>query len=135
MTDSDKNAIQRDAAEYSIAPGGRRGRTKRVVAVLLAALSVPALATADDGEELVSFHCALAIDAVLAELDENSTNLVIKQALETIDDRNGQLVCIPINADEIQVRLQSTDMIASDNRLVISLDARTYAVKKIFYGR
>lgn len=61
---------------------------------------------AQSSEELVSFRCALAIDAVLEELDSNSDNLVIQQALQHIDDVNGQLVCIPMSADEIQVRMQ-----------------------------
>ena len=87
------------------------------------------------GEELVSFRCALAIDAVLAELDSNSENLVIQQELNRIDDANGQFVCIPMSAAEIQVRLQSTYMTGNDNRLVFSLDAKTYAVRKTFYGR
>ena len=59
----------------------------------------------------------------------------VRQALSGIDDINGQLVCIDIDAKEIQVRLQSTDMHPNDNRLVFSLDARTYVVKKTFYGR
>lgn len=90
---------------------------------------------AQDPEEVVSFRCALAIDAVLAELDSNSSNLVIQQALSSINDVNGQLVCISIDAEEIQVRLQSTDMHPNDNRLVFSLDARTYVVNRTFYGR
>jgi hypothetical protein len=72
---------------------------------------------------------------VLAELDSNSNNLVIQQALQHIDDVNGQLVCIPMSADEIQVRMQSTEMTGNDNRLVFSLDAKTYKVRKTFYGR
>jgi len=105
-----------------------------VVAGLAAAGACNPLA-AESGEELVSFRCALAIDAVLAKLDSNSENLVIQQALRQIDDVNGQLVCIPISADEIQVRLQSTEMTGNDNRLVFSLDAKTYTVNKTFYGR
>ena len=105
----------------------------------LSFLSLTALlftpAHAQDAEEVVSFRCALAIDAVLSELDNSAENLVIQQALSTIDDVNGQLVCISIDDREIQVRLQSTDMHPNDNRLVFSLDARTYVVKKTFYGR
>lgn len=100
---------------------------------LLAALATPAVAQTP--EEVVSFRCALAIDAVLSELDNSAENLVIQQALSNIDDINGQLVCISIDEKEIQVRLQSTDMHPNDNRLVFSLDARTYVVKKTFYGR
>jgi hypothetical protein len=91
--------------------------------------------SAQSGTELVSFRCAQAIGAVLTELDFNSENLVIQQELNRIDDLNGQFVCIPIDADEIQVRLQSTDMTGNDNRLVFSLDAKTYRVRKTFYGR
>lgn len=85
--------------------------------------------------EQVSFRCALAIDAVLARLDEQTENPVIKQALDRIDEDNGQLVCISMSSREIQVRLQASDMTAADNRLVFSLDAKTYKVLKIYYGR
>ena len=40
-----------------------------------------------------------------------------------------------MSADEIQVRMQSTEMSGNDNRLVFSLDAKTYKVRKTFYGR
>lgn len=106
-----------------------------LVATGLAVTGVCNPLAAQSKEELVSFRCALAIDAVLAELDSNSENLVIQQALQQIDDVNGQLVCIPISAKEIQVRLQSTEMTGNDNRLVFSLDAETYSVRKTFYGR
>ena len=92
-------------------------------------------AQAQEAEELVSFRCALAIDAVLAELDNSAENRVIQQALSHINDNNGQLVCITISPSEIQVRLQYTEMANNENRLVLSLDANTYAVNKIFYGR
>jgi hypothetical protein len=93
------------------------------------------LRAAELEEEVVSFSCALAIDAALAELDKDAHNLIIQHALSTINDKNGQLVCIVMSADEIQVRLQSTDMKATDNRLVLSINAKTYTVRKTFYGR
>jgi hypothetical protein len=108
---------------------------RRLITVLLAGLLFGNLSIAESAEELVSFKCARAIDAALAELDEQAENLVIKEVLSTIDDVNGQLVCIPMSASEIQVRLQSTDMGYSDNRLVFSIDAKTYTVLKTFYGR
>jgi len=115
-------------------------KTSRCLQVLLVGLGLAGAGVsnplaAQASEELVSFRCALAIDAVLAELDSNSNNLVIQQALQHIDDVNGQLVCIPMSADEIQVRMQSTEMTGNDNRLVFSLDAKTYKVRKTFYGR
>ena len=101
---------------------------------LLACLYNPAIAAQGD-EEVVSFRCALAIDAVLARLDEQVENLVIQQALERINENIGELVCIFISRDEVQVRLQATDMTAADNRLVFVLDAKTYTVRKTYYGR
>ena len=108
---------------------------RRLITALLSGLLFGNLSIAESAEELVSFKCARAIDAALAALDEQSENLVIKDALSTIDEVNGQLVCIPMSAKEIQVRLQSTDMGYSDNRLVFSIDAKTYTVLKTFYGR
>ena len=116
-------------------PASRGYPLCRLITVLLAGLLFGNLSIAESAEELVSFKCARAIDAALAELDEQAENLVIKEVLSTIDDVNGQLVCIPMSASEIQVRLQSTDMGYSDNRLVFSIDAKTYTVLKTFYGR
>jgi len=119
-------------------PACRGYRLRRLITVLLSALLFGNLSIAESAEELVSLKCARAIDAALAELDEldeQAENLVIKDVLSKIDDVNGQMVCIPMNASEIQVRLQSTDMGYSDNRLVFSIDVKTYTVLKTFYGR
>jgi hypothetical protein len=110
----------------------------RLITVLLSGLLLGNLSIAESAEELVSLKCARAIDAALAELaelDEQAENIIIKDVLSKIDDSNGELVCIPMSAGEIQVRLQSTDMGYSDNRLVFSIDAKTYTVLKTFYGR
>jgi len=101
----------------------------------LLALAAPNSAVAAPPEELVSFKCALAIGAVFKELEKLSENPVSKEAIGNIDDQNGQFVCIYINPREIQVRLQSTDLTAADNRLVFSLDAATYVVRKTYFGR
>jgi hypothetical protein len=116
-------------------PASRGYVLRRLITVLLSGLLFGNLSIAESAEELVSFKCARAIDAVLAELDEQVENLVIKDVLSKIDDSNGQLVCIPMSAKEIQVRVQSTDTGYSDNRLVFSIDAKTYTVLKTFYGR
>jgi len=106
-----------------------------LLVVLLTGLPTCLVYAAERTEEVVSFSCALAIDAALAELDGQSENLIIQEALSDIDDVNGQLVCITMSANEIQVRLQSTDMSFSDNRLVFSINAKTYTIQKTFYGR
>ena len=105
-----------------------------LLAVLLSGLASGYVYAAEPATEVVSFRCALAIDAALAELDKQ-VNPIIGEALSTIDDVNGQLVCIQMSSKEIQVRLQSTDMTSADNRLVFSIDANTYTVLKTFYGR
>lgn len=124
-------ALRGDAS----APARLKALPRQLAAALLAGFLYFTPFTLANAEELVSFRCALAIDTALAELDEQSGNPVIQQALSTIDDVNGQLVCIEVSSKEIQVRLQSTDMKDSDNRLVFSIDARTYSVLKTFYGR
>ena len=111
-------------------------RSLRGMACLLVmACNGNAIAAGYGQEEQVSFRCALAIDAVLARLDEQVENIVIKQALDRVDEDNGQFVCISMSSREIQVRLQADDMTAADNRLVFSLDAKTYKVLKTYYGR
>lgn len=128
MTAAKRPAIADNRARLRSGPG------RLATALLAGLLCINPFASAG-AEELVSFRCALAIDAVLAEMDKQAQNLVMQQALSSIDDVNGQLVCIPMSADELQVRLQSTQMADNDNRLVFSLDAKTYSVRKVFYGR
>ena len=124
-----------DSRQQMNTASSRGYHLRKFMTVLLAGLLFGNLSSAESAEELVSFRCARAIDATLAHLDEQAENLVIKDVLSKIDDVNGQLVCIPMSASEIQVRLQSTDMGYSDNRLVLSIDPRTYKVLKTFYGR
>ena len=113
----------------------RINRLQWLLALLLSLLSSGLVHAARPAEEVVSFSCALAIDAALAALDKQAGNPLIQEALSTIDDVNGQLVCIQISSKEIQVRLQSTEMTSADNRLVFSINAKTYTVQKTFYGR
>ena len=146
MIDTDSSGLQKPATKQTAKPAGRHpaiagnraligpGSVRLAGALLAGLLCTNPVATLR-AEELVSFRCALAIDAVFAEMDKQAQNLVMQQALSSIDDVNGQLVCIQMDADEIQVRLQSTQMADNDNRLVFSLDAKTYSVRKVFYGR
>ena len=124
-----------DIRQLSNTASSRGYQLRKFMTVLLAGVLFGNLSSAEAAGELVSFRCARAIDATLAHLEEQAENLVIKEALSKIDDVNGQLVCIPMSAREIQVRLQSTDMNYSDNRLVLSIDPETYKVLKTFYGR
>ncbi len=132
MTDRETVAVQGYARERANTFTG----TLCLLLTLLAGFYCVSPFAAEPREvEQVSFRCALAIDAVLGRLDTQTENLVIKQALDRINEQNGQFVCISMSADEIQVRLQASDMTAADNRLVFSLDAKTYKVLKTYYGR
>ena len=130
-----------DAPSQIVSRPRARRRTREIEPVstilllVLLALALPNPAAAAPPEELVSYKCALAIGAVFTELEKLSENLVTKEALGDIDDHNGEFVCIYINPKEIQVRLQSTDLTAADNRLVFSVDAVTYVVLKTYFGR
>lgn len=92
-------------------------------------------ATAQQPEgEVISFRCALALDAVIAELDTQAQNPVTQQALERSGEDNGEFVCIRADAKTIFVRLQSPDMLSIDSRLVFTVDARSYEVLKTYFG-
>lgn len=97
----------------------------------LAAVILPARLNAAD---VVSFRCALAIDAVIAELDNQATNPVTQQALERVDEDSGEFVCVRADAKILLVRLQAPDMLSTESKLVFTIDARTYKVLKTTYG-
>lgn len=84
--------------------------------------------------DVVSYRCALALDAVLAELNSQAQNPVTQQALERIEEDSGEFVCVLADAKTIFVRLQSPDMVSTDSKLVFIIDARSYEVLKTTYG-
>ena len=106
-------------------------KTLLAIAVLLSALNS---VTAQESEEVVSMRCGLAIDAVFAELDKQAENPVTQQALDSIDDDNGQFICLQADDSKIYVRLQSKQMTAIDNKLLFTVNAKTYRVTRTQYG-
>jgi len=108
---------------------------QRFVLTFILAISAPSLLLAESTEEVVSFRCSLAIDAVIAEMDKQAENLVTQEALSQINEKNGEFVCIQTDDSKMFVRLQSKEMNALDNRLVFTIDVKTYRVLKTFYGR
>ena len=106
---------------------------KYIVTVMLI-LTLPSLQAGDESAEIVSFRCSLAIDATFAELDRQAHNPVTQDAMSRIDENSGQFVCIKGHDSKIYVRLQSTDMVPSDNKLVFTIDTRSYKVIKTLYG-
>ena len=108
---------------------------QKFLPAIIVAIATSTSVLAESVEEVVSFRCGLAIDAVIAEMDKQSGNLVTQEALSKIDEKNGEFVCIQTDEAEMIVRLQSTEMAPTDNRLVFTIDPRTYRVLKTFYGR
>jgi hypothetical protein len=108
---------------------------QRFVLAFILAIATPSLLLAETTEEVVSFRCSLAIDAVFAEMDKQAENLVTQEALSQINEKNGEFVCIQTDDSKMFVRLQSKEMKATDNRLVFTIDVKTYRVLKTFYGR
>ncbi len=108
---------------------------QRFVLTFILAIAAPTLLMAESIEEVVSFRCSLAIDAVIAEMDKQAGNPVTQEALSQINEKNGEFVCIQTDDSKMFVRLQSKQMGPTDNKLVFSIDARTYTVLKTFYGR
>ena len=110
---------------------------KTGIAILLATLGLGFAAQGnaqERGPETVSFRCVLAFDAVLAELDRQAENPVTQQALERIDEDNGQFVCVRANDRTIVVRLQPPDLAPTEGRLIFTVDPATYRVMKTYFG-
>ena len=95
---------------------------------------IPGLQAANEAAEVVSFRCSLAINAVFAELDEQADNPVTQEAISKIDENTAQLACLKTEDSKIYVRLQSPDMLPTDNKLVFTVDTRSYRVIKTKFG-
>ena len=108
--------------------------TRRLATALLLGFACCGASAQQSEGEVVSFRCALALDAVISELDKQAGNPVTQQALERSGEDNGEFVCIRADPKTIFVRLQSPDMGPTDSRLVFSIDARTYEVLKTYFG-
>ena len=89
---------------------------QRFILAFILGIAIPNLLYAESSEEVVSFRCSLAIDAVIAEMDKQAENLVTQEALSAINEKNGEFVCIQTDDSKMFVRLQSKQMKATDNR-------------------
>jgi hypothetical protein len=108
-------------------------RSRALAALALGLAGTGALAQQAE-PEIISFRCALALDAVVAELDTQAENPVTQQALDRIDEDRGEFVCVRADETTIVVRLQSPDMAPTEGKLVFTVDARTYRVLKTYFG-
>ena len=101
---------------------------------MLAVLACSNAAAQQAEKQKISFRCALAIDAVITELDRQTDNPVTREALDRIDEDRGEFVCLQKDETTIFVRLQSPDLGVTEGKLTFSVDARTYRVLKTFFG-
>ena len=85
--------------------------------------------------EVVSMKCSLAIEAAIQEMNRQSSNPVVQEALANIDEDDGQFICIRPNNSQIFVRLEAKGMAAEDNKLMFTINAKTYEVERTLYGR
>ena len=108
--------------------------TRRLAPALLLGFACCGAGAQQADGEVVSFRCTMALDAVISELDRQSSNPVTQQALDRIDEDNGEFVCIRADAKTIAVRLQTPGMSPTESKLVFTVDTRTYKVLKTYYG-
>ena len=104
---------------------------RAIFAGLLLFICAPSFAS----EQIVSMRCALAIDAAFEELDSQASNVITQEALSKINEKEGQFVCSQPNESVIYLRLENKSMTAADNKLVLTVNARTLEVMKTYYGR
>jgi hypothetical protein len=106
---------------------------KLLLLVNLAFISPVVTGTPATGQ-VISLKCSYAIAAVIGEMG-TTTNKIMQEALREIDENNGQFVCLQPDNGKIFVRLQSTDMSANDNKLMFTINTRSYEIEKTIYGR
>jgi len=104
-----------------------------LLAITLAFLS-PVVTVAAATGQVISLKCSYAIATVIGEMGTTS-NKVMQEALTEINDDNGEFVCLQPGNGKIYVRLQSTEMSANDNKLVFTINTRSYEIEKTTYGR
>lgn len=111
-----------------------RTPTRGAIAALSLGLACHGVQAQQAEPEIVSFSCALALDAVVAELDTQAENRITQQALERIEVESGEFVCLRADEKTIVVRLQSPDMAPTEGKLIFTVDAQTYRVLKTYFG-
>lgn len=85
-------------------------------------------------EQTISLKCSYAIATILGEMG-TTNNKVMQEALDLINESNGEFICRRPGNGKIYVRLQSTEMSADDNKLVFTIDGISYEIEKTIYSR
>jgi len=107
---------------------------KKLLLVINLAFISPVVTGTTPTGQVISLKCSYAIAAVIGEMG-TTTNKIMQEALREIDENNGEFVCLQPDNGKIYVRLQSTDMSANDNKLMFTINTRSYEIEKTIYGR
>ena len=108
---------------------------KKLLLVINLVFLSPAVTAATATTQVISLKCSYAIAAVIGEMGTQTSNKVMQEALSLIDENNGEFVCLQPGDGKIYVRLQSTEMSASDNKLVFTINTLNYEIERTIYGR
>jgi len=107
---------------------------KKLLLVIILAFISPVVTGTTTTGQVISLKCSYAIAAVIGEMG-TTTNKIMQEALREIDENNGEFVCLQPDNGKIYVRLQSTSMSANDNKLMFTINTRSYEIEKTIYGR
>ena len=107
---------------------------KKLLLVIILAFISPVVTGTTTTGQVISLKCSYAIAAVIGEMG-TTTNKIMQEALREIDENNGEFVCLQPDNGKIYVRLQSTGMSANDNKLMFTINTRSYEIEKTIYGR
>lgn len=108
---------------------------KKLLLVLYLVSISPFVAADTPATQTVTLKCGYAIAAVIGEMATQTSNKVMQEALNLIDEDNGEFVCLQPADGKIYVGIQSTEMTISDNRLQFTINPRSYEIEKTIYGR
>ncbi len=108
---------------------------KKLLLVINLVFISPIATAATPTEQVISLKCSYAIAAIIGEMGTETTNLIMQDALSQIDENNGEFLCRDPGNGKIYVRLQSTEMSASDNKLVFTVNTLNYEIERTIYGR
>ena len=108
---------------------------KKLLLVINLVFLSPTVTAATAATQVISLKCSYAIAAVIGEMGTQTDNKVMREALSLIDENNGEFVCLQPGDGKIYVRLQSTEMTASDYKLMFTINTLSYEIERTIYAR
>ena len=108
---------------------------KKFLLVINLVFVSPVVTGATSTEQIISLKCSYAIAAVIGKMGTETTNLIMQDALSKINENNGEFLCRDPGKGKIYIRLQSTEMSDSDNKLVFTINTLNYEIERTIYSR